>query len=70
MRLFIFMLCSKIKFDIDINNDELLETILKHVREIKRGEGEGIIKLIKLHLLSLLFLSFFSHFQIKASIKI
>jgi hypothetical protein len=69
MRLFIFMLCSKIQFEIDINN-ELLETILKNVREIKRGEGEGIIKLIKLHLLSLLFLSFFSHFQIKASIKI
>jgi hypothetical protein len=63
------MLCSKIQFEIDINN-ELLETILKNVREIKRGEGEGIIKLIKLHLLSLLFLSFFSHFQIKASIKI
>jgi len=39
------MFCSKIKFEIDMNNDELLETILKHVREIKRGERGGIIKL-------------------------
>ncbi len=69
MRLFIFILCSKIKFEIDINNDELLETILKHVREIKRGEGEGIIKLIKLHLLSPLFLPFSHIFKLKLQLK-
>jgi hypothetical protein len=48
------MLCSKIIFEFDINNDELLKTIiLEQMREIKkRGQkGEGIIKLINLHLL-------------------
>ncbi len=33
-----FILYNKIKFEIDINNDELLETICEHMREIKRGE--------------------------------
>jgi hypothetical protein len=33
------MLYSKIKFEININNDELLETIWEHTREVKRGEG-------------------------------
>jgi len=37
------MLYSKIKFEIDRNNDELFETIYKHMREIKGGEGEGIL---------------------------
>jgi hypothetical protein len=32
------MLKNKIKIEIDINNDELLKTILEHMREIKRGE--------------------------------
>jgi hypothetical protein len=36
--LFMSMLYSKIKFEIDINNDELLEIIWEHMREIKRGE--------------------------------
>jgi hypothetical protein len=27
-----------IKFEIDINNDEPLETIWEHMKEIKRGE--------------------------------
>jgi len=30
------MLYSKIKFVIDMNNDELLETIWEHMRKIKR----------------------------------
>jgi hypothetical protein len=33
-----FILYNKIKIEIDINNDELLETICEHMREIKRGE--------------------------------
>ncbi len=33
------MLYSKIKIEIDINNDELLEIIWKHMREMKRGRG-------------------------------
>jgi hypothetical protein len=37
------MLYSKIKIEIDINNDELLEFIWKDTREMKRGRGEGII---------------------------
>jgi hypothetical protein len=36
------MLCSKIEFEIDINNDELLKTIWEDTREIKpRGGGRG-----------------------------
>jgi hypothetical protein len=35
-----FFLYNKIKIEIDINNDELLETICEHMREIKRGERE------------------------------
>jgi hypothetical protein len=30
---------KKIKIKIDINNDELLETIWEHMGEIKRGSG-------------------------------
>jgi hypothetical protein len=57
------MLCSKIKFEFDINNDELLKTIiLEQMREIKMGTKEGgIIELINLRLLyhySYLFLTF------------
>jgi len=38
--LFMSMLCSKIEFEIDINNDEVLKTIWEHTREIKpRGGG-------------------------------
>jgi hypothetical protein len=34
------MLCNKIEFEIDINNDELLKTIWEDTREIKpRGRG-------------------------------
>jgi hypothetical protein len=36
--LFMSILYSKIKVEIDINNDEILETIWEHMREIKRGE--------------------------------
>jgi hypothetical protein len=32
------MLYSEIKFEIDINNDELLGTIWEHMRDIKWGE--------------------------------
>ncbi len=35
------MLFNKIKFEIDINNDELLKIILEHTREIKVGGGRG-----------------------------
>jgi len=34
-----FELCEKNKFEIDINNDELLETTWEHVMKIKREEG-------------------------------
>jgi hypothetical protein len=30
----------KTKFEIDINNDELLETTWEHVMKIKREEGD------------------------------
>jgi hypothetical protein len=33
-----FIIYNKIKIEIDINNDELLETICEHMREIKRVE--------------------------------
>jgi hypothetical protein len=45
------MLFSKIIFERDINHhDELLETILEHMKEMKRGWGGEIIKLIHFHL--------------------
>jgi flagellar basal body-associated protein FliL len=31
------MLYIKIKIEIDINNDELLQSIWEHMKEIKRG---------------------------------
>jgi len=34
------MLCNKIKFEININNNGLLETKWQHMKEIKKG-GEG-----------------------------
>jgi hypothetical protein len=40
MCLFMSMLYSKIKFEIDINNDELLKIIWKHMKEIKRRKGD------------------------------
>jgi hypothetical protein len=36
---FMCMLYSRIKFEISINNDELLKTIWEHMKEIKRGQG-------------------------------
>ncbi len=39
MCLFMFVLCCKIKIEIDINNDELLKTITEHIKKIKKGEG-------------------------------
>jgi len=70
MCLFMSMLYNKIKFEIDINNDELLKTIWEHMREIKRGGREDINKLTKpSFLLSLYFISF-SHFQMKFQLKI
>jgi hypothetical protein len=35
------ILYNKIKFEIDTNNDELLTTIQKLMREIKGGRGRG-----------------------------
>jgi hypothetical protein len=43
MCLFISILHSKIKFEIDINSDDVLEIVWEHMREIKRPEGEGIL---------------------------
>jgi hypothetical protein len=37
--LFMFMLYSKIKIEIDTKNYELLENIWEHMKEIKRGRG-------------------------------
>ncbi len=37
------ILHSKIKFEIDINNADLLEIVWEHMREIKRPEGEEIL---------------------------
>jgi hypothetical protein len=42
-----FMLYSKIKFEIDINNDELLKIILEHMKWKKKVD---IIKLVNFHL--------------------
>jgi hypothetical protein len=63
MCLFMSMLYNKIRFEIDINNNELLKTICEHMKEVKKGERakENIIKLINLHLhylYSYLFLTF------------
>jgi hypothetical protein len=65
------MMYSKIKVEIGINNDELLETIWKFMQEIKWGEGEvgNIIELINLHLLTIIF-TLFSRFQNEVEIKI
>jgi hypothetical protein len=35
------ILYSKIKFEIDINNDEILEIINEHMKEIKKGKKGG-----------------------------
>jgi hypothetical protein len=46
------ILYNKIKFGVDINNDELLKTIWEHMKEIKRGQGGGerdIIELINFY---------------------
>jgi hypothetical protein len=41
------ILYRRIKFEISINNDELLKTIWEHMREKRRGGGGGdIIKII------------------------
>ncbi len=41
MCLFMFVFHNKIKFEIDINNDELFDsTIWEHMKEIKKG-GKG-----------------------------
>jgi hypothetical protein len=37
------MLSSNIKFEIDINNNELLGIMWEHTKEIKRAGGEGDI---------------------------
>jgi hypothetical protein len=41
MCMFMSMLYSKIKFEIDTNIDELLTTIQKHMREVKWGRERG-----------------------------
>ncbi len=50
MCFFMSMLYRKIKIEIDTNNDELLETIWEHMKEIK-GSGRGIAKWINLHII-------------------
>jgi hypothetical protein len=42
MCLFMSMLFSKIKIEIDINNDKLSRITCEHMRVIKRGEGDLI----------------------------
>lgn len=37
------MLYDTIKFEIHTYNDELLETIWEHMKEIKKGDGQGIL---------------------------
>jgi hypothetical protein len=63
-----YMLYNKIKFEIGLNNDELLKIIWEHMREIKKDSWKDIIKLINLHLL-IIILIFFSHFKSETSIK-
>jgi hypothetical protein len=41
--IFMSMLYIKIKFEIDIDNDEKLEVIWKHMKKIKREEEGGIL---------------------------
>jgi hypothetical protein len=41
--IFMSMFYIKIKFEIDIDNDEKLEIIWKHMKKIKRGEEGGIL---------------------------
>ncbi len=61
MCLFMFVLYNKIKIEIDINNDELLDlTIWEHMKEIKKKGRGGIIKLINLHPLHHCFYLFFT----------
>jgi hypothetical protein len=38
-----FVLSSKIKFEIDRNNDEVLKTIWEHTKEIERRERMRIL---------------------------
>jgi len=45
MCIFMSMLYSKIKIEIDINNDELSETIWEHMKEIQMEGGEKVILL-------------------------
>jgi hypothetical protein len=60
---FMSMLCSKIKFEIAKNNDELFKTIWEHIKKWKGGETRDIIKLVNLHLF---YQFFFSHFPNEA----
>jgi hypothetical protein len=65
-----YMFYNKIKFEIHLNNDELLKIIWEHMREFFEKESwKDIIKLINLHLL-IIILIFFSLFKSEASIKI
>ncbi len=41
--IFMSMLYIKIKFEMDIDNDEKLEVIWKHMKKIKREEEGGIL---------------------------
>lgn len=60
--IFMSMLYLKIKFEIDIDNDEKLEVIWKHEKIKKGGRGWDIIKLIKLYFL-IIILILLLHFQ-------
>ncbi len=61
------ILHSKIKFEIDINNDDLLEIVWEHMREIKRpeGGGRGYYSIDKSSSPLSLFLSLFHIFKVK-----
>ncbi len=61
------MLYINFKFEIDVNNDDLLGTVWEHMREIKRGRGRENYWINKVPSPLPLFLSFFFHILIVKS---
>jgi hypothetical protein len=51
---------------IDINNNELLETIWEHMKKIKEGKGRRYYQIDKPSISFTIFLTSFSHFQSEA----
>ncbi len=61
MCLLMSVLYNNIKIDINTNNDQLLETIWEHMKEVR--EREVILLKLKFSSLLSLFFIFVSHFQ-------